>query len=925
VKIYPRILLNTLPLILAGLLFAGGLTYYLSQKAMSNLAEKWLATKLADALRVASEDLAVLRKYGLEKIEANVNKAQHHAGEAIKAIAVGDNGFIWVVNTKGIIVIHPDNNRVGARIAEEKWFPEMIGRRSGNSDNYGRSQKLLTVFAYFAPWDWYVMASAPQSELYGEADKMRSYVLIVGIAASVLMALVMMILARRLTAPLNTLANEAQRIGRGDHRVVPILERGDEIGTLSLAFNNMTRQLSRRIAQEQMVSDISRQFIHLSSSNIDAAISKALKKIGAYCGADRSYVGQFCFDDRQVGKTHEWCRQGVLPQIDDMVGLSLDALPWLMRRLEDEGHILVPDIEALPGEAIAEKLLWHKRGVKSVARVPMIYGGELRGFVGLDALGQYRDWSHEEIVVLQRVAEIFCYTLERQWYQESLAAEKERLAVTLQSIADGVITTDVEGRVTLVNRVAELLTGWWRNDAVGRPIDEVFTILDEKTHTILSNPVAKILEAGGGPMATNPAILVARDESQRLIAFSAAPIFDKENKIIGGVLVFRDITEKRRMQDELIKVEKLESLGVLAGGIAHDFNNILTAIIGNVALARSYAEPGGKVSAKMGEIEKAAFRARDLTQRLLTFSKGGEPVKKTISLSQIFYDLAMFALGGSNVGLEYNPPQDLWPVEADESQISQVINNLVINAVQAMPAGGVIQGTLKNIILPAASSVPLPEGRYIVFSFRDYGSGIAKENLNRIFDPFFTTKKAGSGLGLSTAYSIIEKHGGYITAESQLGQGALFTVYLPASDKEFSDLPNFKTEMARGNGKVLIMDDEEIILDVVAAILSNAGYSVAFARDGRQMLDIYQEAQRDGDAFDVVILDLTIPGGMGGKEAIGRLLQLDPQAKALVSSGYSNDPVMADFSSFGFCGAVVKPYKIEDLCKAVNDILRRAN
>jgi two-component system cell cycle sensor histidine kinase/response regulator CckA len=287
--------------------------------------------------------------------------------------------------------------------------------------------------------------------------------------------------------------------------------------------------------------------------------------------------------------------------------------------------------------------------------------------------------------------------------------------------------------------------------------------------------------------------------------------------------------------------------------------------------------------------------------------------------------LAMFGLGGSNVRLEYTPPPELWPVEADEGQISQVINNLVINAVQAMPDGGVIQGALRNVTLSATSPLPLPDGRYVEMSLKDYGSGISKKNLRRIFDPFFTTKKTGSGLGLSTAYSIIEKHHGYIAVESQDGRGTLFTVYLPASDKEIPDQFEPGTEMTRGTGKILIMDDEEIILEVVAAILQNAGYSVTSARDGRQMLDIYKKAQLNGEAFDVVILDLTIPGGMGGKEAIGHLLQLDPQAKAIASSGYSNDPVMADFSSFGFRGAVAKPYSTEDLCSAVSHILRLSN
>lgn len=286
-KIYPRILLNTLPLFLGGLLFVGGLTYYLSQNALSNLAEKWMATKLAEALRAASDDMAVLRKYGLEKIEANVIKAQQHTRQAIEYIIVGNNGFVWGVNSQGIIVIHPDAGRLGASVAEEQWFQAIRGHQRGNVSQFGHHQKLLTVYAHFDPWDWYIMASAPQSELYGEADKMRAYILIVGIIASVFTALVLMILARRLTAPLDTLAGEAQRIAKGDHRMVPKLDRRDEIGTLSIAFNSMTRQLSRRIAQEQMVSNIYHQFIHLSSLNIAGAIRDALKKIGEYTGADR--------------------------------------------------------------------------------------------------------------------------------------------------------------------------------------------------------------------------------------------------------------------------------------------------------------------------------------------------------------------------------------------------------------------------------------------------------------------------------------------------------------------------------------------------------------------------------------------------------------------------------------------------------------
>lgn len=752
-------------------------------------------------------------------------------------------------------------------------------------------------------------------------DKMRVYVLVIAYGVVILSAVVLMILARSITAPLSILAGEARRIGQGDNGVVPSLQRDDEIGTLSAAFHNMTRQLSRRITRERIISDISRQFLQLSSANIDAAILDALQKIGEFAGADRSYVGEFSIQDRRVGQTHEWCRQGVAPQIDNMVGLCLDDLPWLIHQMEEPAYILASDLADLPEDAAIEKQLWGQRGVKSIARVPMIYCGELRGFVGLDALTHQRDWSREEIVFLQRLAEIFCYTMERQWYQETLAEEKERLEVTLQSIGDGVITTDVEGRVTLINRVGESLTGWQRDEADGLPIDQVFSILDGDSRAKLANPIAEILTAGAHPSTANSTILVSREGNERLIASSVAPICKHDGKIIGGVLVFRDITEKRRMQEELLRVEKLESIGVLAGGIAHDFNNILTAVIGNVALTKSHIQPDAVIFTKMGEIEKAAFRAKSLTQQLLTFSRGGEPIKRPLFLDRLFHDAAMFALGGSNVGLAFTPPPDIWPVEADEGQISQVINNLVINAVQAMPHGGTIRGGLENVVLSAQSPLPLPRGRYVRMTLKDFGAGISKENLSRIFDPFFTTKKCGSGLGLATAYSILEKHNGYLTVDSQLGCWTLFAAYLPASEQDVFHTPEVEDGIARGAGKLLIMDDDETILDVIGAMLEGVGYDVTPARDGREMLQAYEESFSKGEPFDVVILDLTIPGGMGGKEAVGCLLQLDPQAKAIVSSGYSNDPVMADFRAFGFRGAVSKPFRFEDLCRVIDDVI----
>lgn len=923
-KIYPRILLNILPLIVVGFLTVGGLAYSLSASAMTHLAEQWLDTELGDALRIASEDIEILRKYGLDRIDANVAKAQAHTGASLENITIGQSGYLWVVDAEGTIVIHPDPERIGQSIAGQDWYQEMNGRLKGKCYHYGKNerQRQLAVYTYFSPWSWYVLASAPESELYGKAHQMRTYLLGGGLAAMIAMAMVLMVLARRLTAPLDALANEAERIGQGDSQgAVANLGRKDEIGTLSMAFNRMTLQLNRRIEQEQLVSEISRRFIHLSDEKVNATIQLALQQIGNYTGADRCYVGELSLISSLVGNTHEWCGPGVASQTTSIKGLSLKGIPWFTQHMASESHILVPKVANLPPEACAEKELWQSRGIQSLLRVPMTYGGELRGFVGLDAIHQIRPWSQQDVQLLMRVGEMFCNALERRWYQQSLAAEKERLSVTLQSIGDGVITADQKGQVVLINRVGELLTGWLRDAAVGQAIDNIFTIIDEHTQAPFSNPINSIIKTGKTSMVPAQSILVSKDGTERLIAASVAPIYERVGKIVGVVLVFRDVTEKRRMEQEMLKVEKLESIGVLAGGIAHDFNNILTAVIGNISLAKRYAERGSKVHDKMDEIEKASFRARDLTQRLLTFAKGGAPIKKTVVFSRLFYDSAMFALGGSNVGLAYSPPDNLWAVEADEGQLSQVINNLILNAVQAMPEGGVIHAEILNVELSVKSGLPLPAGSYVKLTVKDQGVGISQENMRRIFDPFFTTKKEGSGLGLATAYSIIEKHGGYITVDSRHGHGTTFALYLPASDQAAGEEVPEPVKILEGIGRVLLMDDEAIIREVAGELLTGIGYSVVFARDGQEMLERYTQAQNNGDAFDVVVMDLTIPGGMGGKEAIKRLLEIDPAAKAIVSSGYSTDPVMSNYTQFGFLAAVTKPYLTEDICNAIQNVL----
>ncbi len=364
-----------------------------------------------------------------------------------------------------------------------------------------------------------------------------------------------------------------------------------------------------------------------------------------------------------------------------------------------------------------------------------------------------------------------------------------------------------------------------------------------------------------------------------------------------------------------------ESLGVLAGGLAHDFNNFLTAIVGNIYLAKLDAPPQSALSHHLEEAEKATSRAQSVTQQLLTFSRGGAPLKKLIPVRELVEESAGFALHGSKAKCEFCIAQDLWMVEADDSQIGQVIHNLVMNADQAMPGGGAITISAENIALAGALHLSLKPGNYIRISVSDQGVGIAEEYREKIFDPYFTTKHKGSGLGLATCYSIIKRHDGHMTVDSALGNGATFTIYLPASMHTAPAEPVNDQQSVQGSGSVLVMDDEEMVRDVASRILSNLGFTVVCSGDGAEAVELYREALKNGRPFDVVIMDLTIPGGMGGKKALEKLLQLDAGVKAIVSSGYSNDPIMSQFKQCGFRGVVSKPYSVKTLSETVRNVI----
>ncbi|MFH1436135.1 MAG: PAS domain S-box protein [Pseudomonadota bacterium] len=545
------------------------------------------------------------------------------------------------------------------------------------------------------------------------------------------------------------------------------------------------------------------------------------------------------------------------------------------------------------------------------------------------------------------------------------ASEEERLRLEekyrlhFDNILDVIFSLDKEFKFITVSPSAEKVLGYKPEELIGKRLSDLKLITPDAIHRASSNREAL---KSGGILPQQEYEVTLKDGTRKWLEITVTPLFE-DGELMATVDIARDITErkraeeelekhrkrleelvrertaevtavnvqlqseileKERMEAELLKAAKLESISILAGGIAHDFNNILTAIAGNISIAKMYARAGMDMLDVLDEAETATFQAKDLTQQLLTFSRGGVPIKKTASITDLVRETVDFTLRGSGISCDFSFPADIWTARIDKGQISQVISNMVINSMQAMSNGGVIRIEARNVDVGPEDVLPMEEGAYVKLSIEDHGIGIPGQNIPKIFDPFFTTKQEGSGLGLTSTYSIVKKHGGYIDVTSVVGKGTTFHIYLPAGGERISSLELELMEPQSGQGRVLLMDDEEIVCKAARKMLRHLGYETKLAGDGDEAIELYEEAMKSGRCFDIVIMDLTVPGRMGGKDAVEKLKAINPRVRAVVSSGYSNDPVMADYAKHGFIDVLVKPYRLEELSRVLKKATEEA-
>jgi len=794
---------------------------------------------------------------------------------------IGKSGYLYLTTADRTVFIHPRPERIFKQIVPgmNRLYDRVINEGFEGTDetvNY-TGTGMITTYKRLKVNRWILAANYPADEAYAPVHAAVRYFMIGSVAGTVIIFGITWFLMNTITAHLAAFTRHVALLPgkHGEERMLQSDSR-DEIGTLSRAFNEMVHNLDE---QQHALRESERMLQTIIDTEPECV--KILDEDGRLIMMNRAGLSML-----QVDSLDQVRGQCVCPLVTEEYR---EAFMDLTRRVfQGESDTFVFEIVGLKGK---------HRWLETHA-VPL------------------RNENNEIISLLGVTRDI----TEHRHAEEALRESERRFRETLENANLIAVQLDNEGTITFANKHLAALTGHKLKDIIGNNWMDLF-IPAEMRGKISEVHAANIRSSQLLQQYENE--ILTQTGERRLIAWTNSPMRGTDGTIIGVTSLGLDITEHRRLEEQLRQTQKLESIGTLAGGIAHDFNNLLQGIFGYLSMARISISDKDKALSMLEQAEKALHLSVNLTSQLLTFSKGGKPVKKLLKLPQLIENAAKFALSGSRSICRMQIPEQLWPAMADEGQISQVIQNIALNAAQAMPLGGDIEIAACNREVPGEGMpAVLTKGRYVMIAIKDSGVGIPQEYLAKIFDPYFTTKEKGSGLGLATSYSIIRNHGGLIEVSSETGRGTVFTIYIPADGPGAEDRQEPAPAEAAKRAKILVMDDEAMVRNVVGELIRALGHDVELAEHGDEAAALYQSAKDDGRPFDLVILDLTIRGGMGGVETLKRLKDTDPEVRAVVSSGYSGDSDMGEYKQQGFIASLKKPYTIEGLRKLLAELMR---
>ncbi len=893
---YSKILTTTLPLVFFFLFAAVGTTYYFSYSALTDLAETWLQTRLTEAMEVAAGQNDILHQYGLEEIPASILKAKLDAGTLMGAIKIKSQGYIFAVDRHGIIAMHPDGEYVGRNVSAEAWFQQMKPGK-GRLVYTAPEGRTLTLYDYFEPWQWFILAADPEREVYGVANRMKPYIFYLLVMCAVVLAAALMVMTRRLTEPLRSLTSGAERIGGGDLDTRIAVRSRDEFGRLALVFNQMADNLQATLTKLQHREEHFRSLIEnatdiitiLSAEGTMVYVSPSVERILGY--RHEELEGELTFDF-----VHPEDKRRIVKIFEDHVrapGASISA-EFRFRHKNGTYCIL---------ESASKNLLDHP----AVAGIIVNSRDVSKRRQAEEALQR----SHQELE--QRVAERTAELLETNQRMEAI--------LRASPVGIGLIVGRTLG---WANEAMYSLVGYEKDSLSGRSAELLY--LNREEHERVGRDLyASILKSKIGQVETQ----WVRKDGTVFDCLIRAYSLDPADLSKGQIVAVADISEIKRLEGELPRARKMEAIGTLAGCVAHDLNNILTGIVSYPDLLLNQLPLDSSMRKPLTTIQKAGERAATIVQDLLTMARRGVAVSEVVNLNEIIADLMRSPEfqklnafhPAAKVVVQLEPR--LLNVKGSATHLSKTILNLAANAAEAMPEGGEITVCTQNTYIdrPVRGYEHVEEGDYVTVSVSDKGIGIPELDMERIFEPFYTKKKmgrSGTGLGMAVVWGTVRDHNGYIDIQSTEGKGTTFTLYFPVTREK---LTRERPEVGRvdylGHGeKILVVDDSEVQREVAVSILESLGYEACAVDSGEDAAAYVRHNQ-----VDLLILDMIMDPGIDGLDTFKRIIEFKPDQKVIIASGFSETERVKEAQRLGAGKYVKKPYTRETIGKVVKEAL----